>query len=153
MVMDPIDLRIIELLTQNARASYAELAQDVGLSAPSTAERVRRLEERGVVRGYAALVDPSALGRDLTAFVAVSVGDRTRTRAFLAALDQLPEVVECHHVAGDDDYLLKVHVPGTRGLEELVTDRLKAIKGVTRTRTTVVLSTAIDRPVGPRERE
>ena len=147
MGMDDIDLRLIELLTTNARTSYADLALEVGLSAPSTAERVRRLEERGVIVGYEARVDPGALGRDLTAFVSVSVGDRTQTRAFLAAVAKLPEVVECHHVAGDDDYLLKVHVDGTRGLETLVTDRLKAIKGVTRTRTTVVLSTTLDRPV------
>jgi Lrp/AsnC family transcriptional regulator, leucine-responsive regulatory protein len=146
--MDPIDLRLVELLAANARASYAELAQQVGLSGPSTAERVRRLEERGIVRGYAARVDPAALGRALTAFVSVSVGDRAQTQAFLAALALVPEVVECHHVAGDDDYLLKVHVDGTRGLEALVTDRLKAIEGVTRTRTTVVLSTTFDRPVG-----
>lgn len=145
--MDAIDLRLIDLLAQTARASYADLAQQVGLSAPSTAERVRRLEERGVVLGYAARVDPAALGRGLTAFVAVSVGDRRQTRAFLAAVARLPEVVECHHVAGDDDYLLKVHVDGTRGLERLVTDELKAITGVTRTRTTVVLSTTLDRPV------
>ncbi len=145
--MDAIDLRLIDLLAQNARASYADLAQQVGLSAPSTAERVRRLEERGVVLGYAARVAPAALGRGLTAFVAVSVGDRRQTRAFLAAVARLPEVVECHHVAGDDDYLLKVHVDGTRGLERLVTDELKAITGVTRTRTTVVLSTTLDRPV------
>ena len=97
--------------------------------------------------GYAAVVDPAALGRGLTAFVSVSVGDRAQTRAFLAAVARLPEVVECHHVAGDDDYLLKVHVDGTHGLEHLVTDRLKAIKGVLRTRTTVVLSTPVDRPV------
>lgn len=147
MGMDDIDLRLIELLAVNARTSYADLALEVGLSAPSTAERVRRLEERGVIVGYEARVDPAALGRDLTAFVSVSVGDRAQTRAFLAAVARLPEVVECHHVAGDDDYLLKVHVDGTRGLEALVTDRLKAIKGVTRTRTTVVLSTTLDRPV------
>ena len=147
--MDAIDLRLVELLGANARASWAELAGQVGLSAPATAERVRRLEERGAITGYAARLDPSALGRGLTAFVAVSVGDRAQTRAFLSVVAALPEVVECHHVAGDDDYLLKVHVDGTRGLEELVTDRLKSVKGVTRTRTTVVLSTTFDRPVSP----
>ena len=149
MVMDEIDLRLIELLTSNARTSYAELAAQVGLSAPSTAERVRRLEERGAVLGYAARVDPAALGRDLTAFVSVSVGDRAQTRAFLAAVAKLPEVVECHHVAGDDDYLVKVFVDGTRGLEAFVTDQVKALPGIARTRTTVVLSTALTRPLSP----
>ena len=90
MGMDDIDLRLIELLAVNARTSYADLALEVGLSAPSTAERVRRLEERGVIVGYEARVDPAALGRDLTAFVSVSVGDRAQTRAFLAAVARLP---------------------------------------------------------------
>jgi Lrp/AsnC family leucine-responsive transcriptional regulator len=147
MDMDDTDLRIVDFLTVNARTSFAELAERVGLSAPSTADRVRRLEERGVILGYTARVDPGSLGGGLTAFISVTVGDPERTRTFLSEVTNLPEVVECHHVAGDDDYLLKVHVDGTRGLESFVTDRLKALSGVVRTRTTVVLSTAIDRPL------
>jgi Lrp/AsnC family transcriptional regulator, leucine-responsive regulatory protein len=145
--MDETDLQLLAALTANARASYAELAAEVGLSGPSTADRVRRLEERGVIRGYAACVDPVALGRDLTAFIFVTVGDPAQTRGFVDGVGAFPEVVECHHLAGDDDYLLKVHVDGTRGLEAFVTDRLKMLAGVVRTRSTVVLSTAVERPV------
>lgn len=145
--MDEIDLRLVDLLAIHGRASFAELAEQVGLSGPSTADRVRRLEERGVIRGYAARVDPEALGLGLTAFIAVTVGRPDQTTGFLSGVAQLPEVVECHHVAGHDDYLLKVHVAGTRGLERFVTERLKAVSGVERTHTTVVLSTALERPL------
>lgn len=148
MAVDDIDLSILRQLTDNGRASFVELAELVGLSGPSTADRVRRLEERGVIRGYAARIDPESLGRGLTAYVSVSLVPDA-TRAFLAAVADLPDVVECHHVAGDDDYLLKVHVDGTRGLESFVSDRLKAIGGVARTRTTVVLSTSLERPLAP----
>lgn len=145
--MDEIDLRIVALLSDNARASFTELADAVGLSGPSTADRVRRLEERGVIRGYAAVLDPEALDRGLTAFIAVTVTRQANTRRFLAEVAAFAEVVECHHVAGGDDYLLKVHVDGTRGLEAFITDRLKGLAAVASTRSTVVLSTPIDRPL------
>lgn len=149
--MDSIDLQILGSLVDNARVSYADLAEQVGLSAPSTADRVRRLEERGVVRGYSADLDPNALGVDLTAFVSVTLTGAVGRQEFLDGLAGFPEIVECHHVAGDDDYLLKVHVAGTHGLESFVSDRLKSLPGVARTRTTVVLSTAFDRPLAPRK--
>lgn len=148
-MLDEIDLRLIGLLALTARATYAELAEQIGLSGPSTADRVRRLEERGVILGYAARIDPEALGLGLTAFIAVTLGEPEARRGFLDGVAALPEVVECHHVAGDDDYLVKVHVDGTRGLESFVSDRLKALPGIARTRTTVVLSTALARPLAP----
>jgi Lrp/AsnC family leucine-responsive transcriptional regulator len=147
--MDDNDLRILGILSESGRASFSELAEQIGLSGPSTADRVRRLEERGVIRGYAALVDAVALGLDLTAFVSVTLANLDAREGFLAALATYPEVVECHHLAGDDDYLVKVHVDGTRGLESFVSDRLKTLPGIARTRTTVVLSTALDRPLAP----
>ena len=149
--MDAIDLQILGSLVDNARVSYADLAERVGLSAPSTADRVRRLEERGVVRGYSADLDLDALGVGLTAFVSVTLAGAADRQGFLDGLAGFPEIVECHHVAGDDDYLLKVHVAGTQGLEAFVSDRLKSLPGVARTRTTVVLSTAFDRPLAPRK--
>ena len=148
-MLDDIDLRIIELLAANARATFSELAERVGLSGPSTAERVRRLEERQTIRGYAARVDPEALGLGLTAFISVTLVASANRRRFLEDVANLHQVVECHHVAGNDDYLLKVHVSGTRGLESFVSDQLKALQEVERTRTTVVLSTALERPLSP----
>lgn len=147
--MDTIDLKLLHALAGDGRRTYAELAADVGLSGPSTAERVRRLEEAGAITGYAALIDPASLGLDLTAFVAVSL-DHPRFRCgFLEAVGDFEGVLECHHTAGDEDYLLKVRCRGTSGLEALVSEGIKQVPGVARTCTTVVLSTAMERPFVP----
>ena len=148
-VVDAIDLAIVGTLVDDARTSFAELAQRVGLSGPSTAERVRKLEERGVIRGYHADLDPEAIGLALTAFVAVTLASPEFRAGFLEGIGHMSRIVECHHVAGDDDFLLKVHVAGTRGLEAFVTDGVKSLPGVARTRTTVVLSTQLARPLAP----
>jgi Lrp/AsnC family leucine-responsive transcriptional regulator len=135
------------------RRTWADLAADLGLSAPAAADRVRRLEERGVIRGYAALVDPAAVGCDLTAFVAVTLERPADRAAFLALVAGLPEVQECHHTAGDDDYLLKVRCAHTRDLDRVLSLELKSLPGVVRTRTTIVLSTLKETPVLPVKRE
>lgn len=147
--MDAIDLTILELLAANARVTFSELALATGLSGPSVAERVRKLEERGAIQGYSARIAPDALGLGLTAIVAVSLAGPEYRESFLAGIGRLPGVVECHHVAGDDDYVLKAHVAGTAGLEAFVSEGLKALPGIARTRTTVVLSTPLDRPLSP----
>lgn len=151
--MDAIDTKLLALLRLDGRASYAELAETVGLSGPSTADRVRRLCDAGVIRGFAADLDPAALGADLGAFIAVTLAGPDARDTFLLAIAELGEVLECHHVTGDDDYLLKVRCAGTAGLEALVSERLKAVAGVARTRTVVVLSTVFERTVavGPSE--
>ena len=134
-------MKALATLQTTGRESWAALGETLGMTGPAAADRVRRLEERGVIRGYSALVDPRAVGAGLAAFVAVSL-DRPRDRAkFLAQVQSLPEVQECHHVAGEDDYLLKVRCRGTSDLERLLTHELKGLTGVARTRTTVVLST------------
>lgn len=121
--------------------TWAELAAQLGLSAPAAADRVRKLEERGVIQGYFTQVNAQSLGYDLTAFIAV-VLEHPRDRAgFLAQVQAMPEIQECHHIAGDGDYLLKVRCQGTPGLERLITHQLKEISGVAQTRTTIVLST------------
>lgn len=129
--------------------TFTDLAQQVGLSGPSVADRVRRLENQDVIRGFTARLDPAALGLTLTAFIAVSLNASATPAEFLDALDPYPEIVECHHTAGQDDYLLKVHTAGTQGLEHLITHVLKRIPGVDATCTTVVLSTPFERTVAP----
>ncbi len=147
--MDSIDLTILSMLARDARTTFSDIAERVGLSGPSTADRVRRLEERGVIRGYHAEIAPDALELGLTAFVEVTLeAPRFRT-AFLSGIAADSRVVECHHVAGDHDYLLKVRCAGTAGLESFVSDVLKAIDGVARTRTTIVLSSAFERALSP----
>jgi len=140
--MRSFDVKALKLLMRNGRASWAELGHLLGLSAPSAADRVRKLEQRGVIRGYAALVDPASVGYPLTAYVSVSLASHRNRAAFLRAISKMDQVVECHHVAGDDDYLLKVRCRGTQDLDHLLATQLKDKLGVARTRTTIVLSTA-----------
>jgi len=140
--MKSLDVKALKLLMRNGRATWAELGQLLGLSAPSAADRVRKLEQRGVIRGYAALVDPASVGHPLTAYVSVSLASHRNRAKFLRAISKMDQVAECHHVAGDDDYLLKVRCRGTQDLDHLLATQLKDKLGVARTRTTIVLSTA-----------
>ena len=140
--LKPLDVKALKLLMRNGRATWAELGHLLGLSAPSAADRVRKLERRGVIRGYAALVDPASAGHPLTAYVSVSLASHRDRAAFLRAISKMENVAECHHVAGDDDYLLKVRCRGTQDLDHLLAKELKDKLRVARTRTTIVLSTA-----------
>jgi Lrp/AsnC family leucine-responsive transcriptional regulator len=140
--VDTLDKKALVFLMRHGRATWAELGQLLGLSAPSAAERVRRLEEHGVLRGYAALGDAALLGYPLTAYVSVSLASHRQRARFLRAIEKIEQIAECHHVAGDDDYLLKVRCRGTQDLDHLLAWQLKEKLGVARTRTTIVLSTA-----------
>lgn len=141
LVADALDLKALRHLQRSGRATWAELAGILGLSAPAAAERVHRLEERGAIRGYSALLAPAAAGCGLLAFIAVTLERPRHRAAFLARIQELPEVQECHHVAGDDDYLLKVRCRGARDLDRLLSEGIKALPGVARTRTTIALGT------------
>lgn len=147
--MDAFDLKAIRHLMQSGRCSWSDLANLLGLSPPAAADRVRRLEEKGVIRGYAALVDPGAAGCDLSAFIAVTLARPEHRDPFLALVRELPEVQECHHIAGEDDYLLKVRCRNCGDLDRVVSDRLKRLPGVARTRTTIVLATLKETPILP----
>ncbi len=139
--MDTIDIKVIQHLMVQGRITWSELAVLLGLSAPATAERVKRLEERGVIQGYSARINPEAVGCQLTAFVALTLQHPQYRTTFLQHIQAMPNVLECHHVTGDDDYLLKVRCPDTRQLERIISEEIKGITGILRTRTTVVLST------------
>ncbi|SHG78667.1 transcriptional regulator, AsnC family [Geodermatophilus nigrescens] len=138
--MDAVDRQLVDLLRANGRASYAELARQVGLSAPAVHERVGKLETAGVITGYRAVVDPAALGLDVTALVGVIESDSVDDTGVEAALRAMPEVEDCWRVAGSEGYVLKVRVTDIPALEAAI-NALNRIEGVARTRTTVVLST------------
>jgi Lrp/AsnC family leucine-responsive transcriptional regulator len=142
--LDELDLALAAALQRNARATYAELGAAVGLKPPATHERVRRLEERGIVRGYGARLDPRKLGLELVAFVSCFTTPELRDEDFVGTVSGLPEVVEIHSVAGDESYILKVVTRSTTHLDQFLT-RLRVIPGVGRTKTTVVLSTPFER--------
>lgn len=138
--MDDIDRALVRALRSNARASWAELGRTVGLSGPSVTERVARLEQAGVVTGYHAAVDPGAIGRSVAALVGLHLSDTSDQDAVAVSLSRLEEIEDCWFVAGDESFLVKVRVPDVAALEGTLS-RLRRIRGVSRTRTTVVLST------------
>ena len=139
--LDGIDRKIVDALQRDGRASNVDLAGKVHLSAPQTLRRTRALEERGVIRGYSARVDPEALGYGVTAYVAVSIaGDQfARVREVERELAAYPQVLECHAVSGDHDYLLKVVAHDLKDLSQLLTDRMMQIAGVDDVRSMIAL--------------
>jgi Lrp/AsnC family leucine-responsive transcriptional regulator len=150
--MDATDRQIINLLRENARLSYAELARQVGLSAPSVHERVAKLESTGVIRGYRTEVAPEAVGLGVTALIGIVQQTGTGIEEVVAALREVPEIESCYFLAGEESFLLKVRVGTMAELERLIV-RLSQVPGVDRTRTTVALSTKWEgRPQPVRER-
>lgn len=137
--MDPTDARIVDLLQENAQLTQAQIAKKVGLSQPSVADRIRKLEERKVITGYSARVDPRKLGMDITAFIGVGIEHPRFFDAFARRVLSMPEILECHRVAGPESYLLKVRTENTGTLDRLLVEGLRPIPGVTRTQTTIVL--------------
>ena len=144
--MDTNDIKTLGLLQDDGRASWTRLGELLGVTGPAAAERVRRLEQRGIIRGFTALIDPESVGLALTAFIAVSLEKPTHRAAFLERVQALPEIQECHHCTGDDDYLLKVRCRGVSDLDRVINTELKAVRGVLRTRTTIVMRTSKDSP-------
>jgi len=116
----------------------------VGLSAPSVMERVRKLENAGIIRGYHGLLDARKVGLDISAFIGVSIGDPRLLSAFEEWVDSIPQVLECHHVTGSHTLLLKVKTQNTEDLEQLIS-RIRSMDGVASTETMVVLSTHTER--------
>ena len=141
---DHHDLAILSELQGSARISLSDLHTIVGMSIPAVTERIRKMEARGIIRGYRALLDARILGIGLTAFISVSIDDPGKYAVFTEAVKKLKEIQECHHVVGEFDYLLKIKTADTASLEELITRHIRVIPGVGRTRTTVVLSSPIE---------
>ena len=135
-----MDRQLIDLLRANCRASYAELARQVGLSSPAVHERVGKLEGAGVITGYRAVVDPPSVGLDVTALIGVIESDSVDDTGLEEAMRGMPEIEDCWRVAGSEGYVLKVRVTDIPALEAAI-GALNRIRGVARTRTTVVLST------------
>jgi Lrp/AsnC family transcriptional regulator, leucine-responsive regulatory protein len=141
--VDAVDRLLLDALRANARATYAELAKIVGLSAPATHERVAKLEAAGVITGYHAAVAPEALGYAMNALIGIFITDDADNDKILECLIGIPVVEDCWFVAGEETFVVKVRVPDVSGLESTIRE-LNAIPGVARTRTTVVLSTKFE---------
>jgi len=146
--LDAIDRRILRLLREDGRMSHAAVAKTVGLSGPAVHDRVRKLEVAGIISGYTAVLDPVALDRSHVAFVMVTLADGSEfamDEPIVARICEEPDVLEFHRIAGQDCYLIKVRTATNKDLEQLLR-RIRMIRGVARTRTTIVLSTELEHP-------
>jgi Lrp/AsnC family leucine-responsive transcriptional regulator len=145
--IDPTSKRILQLLAADGRASYQAIADEIGLSRPAVMERVKRLEEAGFIQGYHARLDRAKAGFPITAFVAIRypLTDHTDDEPVVRALAANPNVLECHHVAGDDCYVIKVAAPSIESLEGVLRE-IKQPGRPASTRTTIVLSTVFEKP-------
>ena len=141
--MDAVDRKLLDALRGNARATYAELARAVGLSAPAAHERVAKLEASGVITGYHAAVAPESLGYSMSALVGVFLSDTANPDEVAAQLESLSSVEDCWFVAGEESFVVKVRVLDIAGLE-LAIRAITQMRGVARTRSTVVLSTRFE---------
>jgi Lrp/AsnC family transcriptional regulator, leucine-responsive regulatory protein len=139
--VDTTDARILTLLQENARITQAEIAKTVGLAPSAVLERVRKLESRGAIREYVASIDPRVANRPLLAFVAVRTDEFGPEQPAARALATIPEVLEVHHVAGEDCYFLKLRARDAEHLGQLLRQQIASTPGVVSTRTTIVLET------------
>jgi Lrp/AsnC family leucine-responsive transcriptional regulator len=144
-VLDERDAKILEILQKDGRTTNVELARAVELTPSATLERVRKLEERGLIKGYTALLEPRALGLGLVAFIFIRVDDPEdligRAEGTAEALAALPSVLELHHLAGEDCFLVKVRARDTDDLYRVLRDEFGPFKAIRSTRTTIVLRT------------
>lgn len=148
-MLDDIDRRILQLLQADARIANAAIARDVGLAPSAVFQRIRKLEDGGIIRGYHAHLDPASVGQGLLAFIAVQTGEGARARETAAMLADIPEVLEVHRVVGQDCFFLKVRVRDAQALGALLDEQIQQLPPVASTRTTIVLSTAKDQIPGP----
>ena len=142
--LDAIDTRLLQELQADAKISLKNVGERVGLSAPAVMERLRKMEQAGVILGYHAQVDARKVGLDVAAFIGVAIGDPKHLRAFEAFVDEEPQILECHHVTGGHTLLLKVKARNTAALEKLISN-IRALEGIDGTETMVILSTRTER--------
>jgi Lrp/AsnC family leucine-responsive transcriptional regulator len=142
--LDAIDIQILGLLQEHCKMPFAKIGEKVGLSAPAVLERIKKLEDSGVITGYTVALDARKLGHDITAFIGVSITHPKAIKSFEEQIHSRAEVLECHHVTGGYTLLLKVKTFNTSTLEELIS-HIRSIDGVGRTETMVVLSTHTER--------
>lgn len=139
--MDEIDQKILTLLQKNARATNADIAKAVGMAPSGVFERIRKLEERGIILGYEARLHPKSVGLGLLAYIFVRSVDKVGELKNAKNLSKIPEVLEVHHIAGEDCYLLKVRTTDTEALGKLLREKIGLLPSIQSTRTTIVMDT------------
>jgi len=146
--LDRIDAQLLNLLQEDCSRSLAELGEPVGLSVSGVKERLRKLRARGDVRAYVALINPGTVGYTTCAFVQVVIEGKRNERGFLLSILKMPEIQECHHVAGEFAYLLKIWARDLPHLERLLAEKIQSRTGVVRLQTSIVLSSPKDHVTG-----
>lgn len=139
-MLDAVDVKILSILQRYGRCHLAEIAKEVELSAPAVMERVKKLESRQIITGYHAFLDAKKVGKEITAFVGVSISHQRYIDSFASRIVNHADVLECHHVTGEESFIIKVKTASTLSLERLLA-KIRSMEGVTRTITKVALST------------
>lgn len=139
--MDIIDAKILEVLKQNGRSTASDISKKVNLSIPAVSERIRKLEEANIIEQYTVKINREKMGYKLLAIIFVNIDHTANIQQFRESIVQFSEVMECHHMAGEYDYMLKVLVEDTAQLEDFLSEKLKSIRGVQTSNTLIVLST------------
>ncbi len=140
-MLDDIDVKILDILQKSGRTKRNDLAAAVGLSLPSVSDRLKKLEENGIITGYFTTVDYKRLGKDITAFIFVTVDSSKHYNSFLEHAKSLDDILECHAITGEGSHILKIRTANTVSLEKLLA-KIQAWTGVISTRTNLVLSTS-----------
>ena len=139
-MVDALDIKILNILQNNGRTKRNQIAEEVGLSLPSVSERLKKLEENGVIEGYYTKLDKKVFGYDIMAYILVVMESSKHYKTLLNKVDHIPEILECHSVLGEGSHLLKAITKNTESLEKLLGE-IQSWPGVTATKTTFVLST------------
>ena len=142
--LSPVDVRILDVLQRDGRKPFADVGAAVGISGPAAYERIKKLEARGVITGYEARIDPTAVGLGILAYTWITQAPGTTATDLTGDFARIPEIEECHHVAGEADYVLKIRARDTRDLERVL-HAVQATRHVFTTETDVVFSTAFER--------
>jgi Lrp/AsnC family transcriptional regulator, leucine-responsive regulatory protein len=140
-MIDDIDTKILEILQKQGRTKRNELAEQVGLSLPAASERLKKLEESGVITGYYARLNHHVLGKDVTAFIVATLDSSKHFGSFVEHAGNTPEILECHAITGEGTHLVKIRTENTSGLERLLA-KIQSWQGVAKTTTSIVLSTS-----------
>ncbi len=138
--MDELDYQILKFLKDNSRMRISAISQKVNLSVTAVIDRIKKLEIAGIIKKYTVVIDPEKIGKDITAFISVSLDHPKYNSEFVELMNQNSEILECHYITGDYDFLLKIITGGSGSLERILT-YIKSVHGVALTRTIVVLST------------
>ncbi len=149
--LDQIDHKVLEILQQNEKITNAQLSKEIGLSPAPTLERVKKLETAGIIESYHAQLNREKVGLGVTTFVTVTlIGHKKQvTESFVAQINQIPEVIECHHVTGSGDFLLKIIAKDIASYQKLMLEKINEIEEVAGTQTMVILSTFKESKVLP----